>query len=734
MRQPENMILASAAPNERTLEAMQLTVPVEFEAAAASGGAGEGGQPRPRRFKMRAYNGGVMRVVGFWRPVVVDLTGMQQANGVKAYLDHDVTRRVGHIDRIDVGKSHLNVEGVVSSTSEAAREVMADADNGYPWQASIGASILSLEDVSEGQSVQVNGKTFRGPVLVARQSRLVEVSFVGNGADDKTSASIAAGAAQEVMTMTFEQWLEKKGWKEAGLSAEQKTALKAAYQADLAAGAGGSGGNQPPADNSPAPSHNTSNQQMQASAPQGGQSGGGQSPQASASQGGHGGGGQPAASESEIIARERQRVAEIEAACSAVPMSEEVGRLRASALEGGMEVSDLRAKLLDIVRASRPQAPAVGRGYGPATPQVLSAVMVMQAGGLNDQQLLAAYGEQTLDQANKLRRLSLQGIIRACAESEGQQISALAGERDLVAAGFSTVSLPGVLSDSANKTLLGAYAAVPSVAVRVSKKLTANDFKTHTGYRISGDWKLKPLGPDGELKHASFGEKGYPYRVSTKGRFWGLTREMIRNDDIGAFLEFFQGFGRGYALTREEDFWKMVLANADNFFHANNSNYVTGANTVLSIAGLDTVTMTLRKQTDENGNALMLQGWGLVVPPELEATADSIYRSLTVNTGGSSTKDKVENANRYSGKYEPMVVPHLSNASYPGNSALAYYLFANPADVPAFGIAYLDGVETPVMEEVSALPQFLGQCWRVYGDYGVCALDPRGVVKSKGGA
>src|SRR5690606_35978478 len=53
----------------------------------------------------------------------------------------------------------------------------------------------------EGKTVTVNGREFAGPVNVARRSNLSEVSFVGNGADDQTSASIAAGAAKEMTHM-----------------------------------------------------------------------------------------------------------------------------------------------------------------------------------------------------------------------------------------------------------------------------------------------------------------------------------------------------------------------------------------------------------------------------------------------------------------------------------------------------------------------------------------------------
>ena len=54
---------------------------------------------------------------------------------------------------------------------------------GFPWQASIGADILEAEFIPNGSQIQVNGRTFDGPLYVIRQSILKEISFVDTGAD-----------------------------------------------------------------------------------------------------------------------------------------------------------------------------------------------------------------------------------------------------------------------------------------------------------------------------------------------------------------------------------------------------------------------------------------------------------------------------------------------------------------------------------------------------------------------
>ena len=186
----------AVGPDNNAPRELTFTSDLRLEAAAPMGQEGQGPRP-PRKFNMEAYGGGPLQLAGWRFPVVVDLDGLSIRNGAKAYLEHNRQARVGHLDSVNVEGGKLRVTGMVSSTSPTAREVTADADNGYPWQASIGAGVQQVEFVGEGKSVTVNGREFAGPINVARKSSLSEVSFVGNGADDQTSASIAAKAAKE---------------------------------------------------------------------------------------------------------------------------------------------------------------------------------------------------------------------------------------------------------------------------------------------------------------------------------------------------------------------------------------------------------------------------------------------------------------------------------------------------------------------------------------------------------
>ena len=100
---------------------------------------------------------------------------------------------------------------------------------------------------------------------------------------------------------------------------------------------------------------------------------------------------------------------------------------------------------------------------------------------------------------------------------------------------------------------------------------------------------------------------------------------------------------------------------------------------------------------------------------------------MTVNSGGASTDAQILNANPFSGEYVVAVSAYLSNTT-------AYYLVADPNDLAAIEVAFLDGVETPTVESGSTEFDTLGMNFRGFWDFGVSFLEPRAALKSKGAA
>jgi hypothetical protein len=119
-----------------------------------------------------------------------------------------------------------------------------------------------------------------------------------------------------------------------------------------------------------------------------------------------------------------------------------------------------------------------------------------------------------------------------------------------------------------------------------------------------------------------------------------------------------------------------------------------------------------------------------LVPTALSAIGSQLYKSLELRDTTANAKFPV--ANPHQGKFRVEVSRYLGNAQYTGNSAKAWYLLAEPTDLPVIEVAFLNGQESPTIETAEADFNQLGVKMRGYHDFGVALQDPRGGVKSKG--
>lgn len=171
--------------NDKT-ENLTLTAPVELlrgapedapEASAAITG-----------FDLSAYTGAV--VERLWGRLVIALDGITASQQMPVFLGHDQDRIVGYAQRAGNEDGAFRVRGVFSQHTDAAREVMALAAEGFPWQASIGVSPRAIHELPTGAVMEVNGRQITGPIDVWTASEVFETSFVPLGADSTTSATV----------------------------------------------------------------------------------------------------------------------------------------------------------------------------------------------------------------------------------------------------------------------------------------------------------------------------------------------------------------------------------------------------------------------------------------------------------------------------------------------------------------------------------------------------------------
>lgn len=687
---------------------------VELEASAPP--PADGQPPRARRFSMTAYTGGPMVLAGWKFPVIVDLAGLVFGRQQRPILlDHqrDVEHIIGQSDTLAVRGHQLIVAGQVLGDSTQAQQVIGLHDRGFSWQASIGARAEQVEFIPDGKTVEVNGREFPGPVNVARRAHLGEISFVALGADENTTASIAAGKEAEGRrpeaggneTVTHNQdeafgtWVKAQGFEIEQLTEAQRTNLRKFFDA----------GRQPapPVATIVGPIHGADD---------------------------------PVTLMRAQAAAERRRIFRLHQICGdAFP------ELEARAIAEGWD--EARTEL-EVLRASRPKNTASPHGFDTTvhSAAAIEAALCLSA-GLSEERVGKWYDQRTMEAAisRDLRGASLHTLLYEVIRAAGSYArpgrvdddtirAAFVANNSLIAAsgtGFSTISLAGILSNIANKTMLAAYEAVNSVAQEICATTDVNDFKQVIRYRMTASGIFQKVGPDGELKSASLSEETYTNQVETFGRIIALTRQMLINDDLGAFLQIPRAIGRMSALALEEAVFTLLLSNLNNFFSPNNKNYFEGANSTLDIPGLTKAEQMFLDRVDSQGKPILITPAVLLVPTSLKVVAEQLFREVWLNQVPADNKPQPA-TNPHAGKFRPVSSPYLSLSSIPGNSSTAWYLLAEPTDVAAIEIAYLRGKRTPTIESGETDFDTLGMKWRGFFDFGVGLQDPRAAVKSKG--
>ena len=373
---------------------------------------------------------------------------------------------------------------------------------------------------------------------------------------------------------------------------------------------------------------------------------------------------------------------------------------------------------LNATRDERPAAPAVHIVQNDRSPEVIEAAFALQGGLPNVEQ---KYSVQTLEAAAKIQRTtSLGEVLLAAAEAGGytgpRRLSA-ATLRPILQAAWSTHSISGVLSATYNKFLLAGFDGVESSWRSIASVRSVNDFKTMTSYRLNGGMKFEKVANGGAIKHAALSDESRTISADTYGIMTSITRTDLINDDLGALTSVPQKLGRGGALAFNDAFWASFQDDSA-FFTTGRGNKKTTAG-ALSLANLKAIATMFRKLKDPDGNPVAVDPRVLLVPADIELAAAEIMGSALL-VGGSSAAPSV---NVLAGRYQVVSTSYLTSAE-------DYYLLASPADMPVMEVAFLNGVQSPIVETADADFNTLGVQMRGYFDFGVAKAEYLGGVKA----
>jgi len=654
-------------------EQLTLTASMRIEAGGVADRSDDDAKAKLPRFSMIAYTGGPMRLAEWKFPVVVDLAGMSIPSQVRPIrVGHDTDKRVGHTDAIRVDGGTLTAEGIVSCTGRTAQEVVADAHNGFPWQASIGATVDQFEFVKDGQMAAVNGREFAGPVYVVRRSTLGEISFVDLAADGNTSANVAA-SARENDTM-----------KDTEVKQQQQNIEAADAQA--ADGTGKETG-----------------------------------PSATA-------GIDPAGDIRAEAAAEQERIAAVRKVCG------DHADLAATAIKEGWDVTKAELEVLRAERPKAPAVTVTGehspvraieaglclratddtkfveaeygRDYLDGAQRyrrmglVQAAAMCLRIDGLEADLDSAAIVRAALSTTSfpvLLSNVANKALLKSYTDFPSTALS-WCGQGDLP--DFKTQT-------RARLNLSGGLQEIGPDGE--PKHLTASD--------ESAVVKLKTQALAFAIGRSDIINDDLGALTRLPAAFGAICRRKI--DD----------------LVYTKLLANKLSDGTTSLFASGNKNYLTGATTVLSAEGLRKALETFRKQTDSQGNAIGLQPRYLLVPPELEFIARQLINSASLQHVGAATAADKNNPtyNPFQGVFTIIVEPRLSNTTYAGASESAWSLICDTAVCDTVEVDYLNGQRTPTITQVGN-GSILRVEYEVVFDVEANVVDFRGMVKSKGAA
>lgn len=426
----------------------------------------------------------------------------------------------------------------------------------------------------------------------------------------------------------------------------------------------------------------------------------------------------------DAVRAERARIAAITEAVSAsrgVLPAQTADEIFQTAVAEGLAVEAVRGRLWDamLARAHKPSIPAT-QVHGTASlddPTVLREAMADAIAARAMPNYQAKGGGRHSEFVGWRPSDMLSELMRARGERNIPRDPARLAER-----AFHTSSdFPLLLAASANKMLQAAYQPAQPTYRQIFLRRDFRDFKPHRHLRVGDFPNLLAVAESGEVQAGTISESQELVSLLTFARRIRVTRQMLVNDDLGAFTDFAAMIGRrvadfenatAYALVNTASGAGPTLAtgSATVFSTAAGRANQAASGTAIDLANLATGRAAIMKQKTLDGLPISVgASMRLLVGPNQELTS----RQLTVSVAATQTS----NANVFAGFIQPVVEPQI-----PSNR---WYLFAAPEAAPVYVYGFLNGAEGPQVSTgpVSGVD---GVEVSVIHDFGVGAIDFRG--------
>ncbi|GIW83209.1 MAG: hypothetical protein KatS3mg105_5016 [Gemmatales bacterium] len=709
-------------------------------------------ESRTRRFQIIAYTGGPMSIDSFDAPVVVDLSGLDfSKQRIPILYDHipSIDHVIGQSDSISIENGKLVARGrfVLDKPDSLASAVLAKADSGYVWQASIGAMADDIEYVDENQTIAVNGSEFQGPLYLVRRARLREISFVVLGGDASTSAIAARSKLGKSrlfvsggMQMTFEEWLLSLGFEDqASLTEVQLANLKLLFDEHVSEGESAEPSEDEAGDSTDAVPAEEGEAMAQAPV-------------------------EDDQEEEEQIPTNgamasAARILEIQAICESYgnPKTSSGIPLSVHAIANRWTPERVRKEISLInLRASRRVAPnGFVRSTAPSI-EALQGALLLRCGVRCDSKVFRKFGNysipswlrldvnspqfnQVMEASHRLSSYSILDMCRTALQASGRPVPL--EREEMIRAAFSTGSMGAIFTTSVNASLLMSYFEAPDTTAEWTRTVDVTDFKEQERVRVETGPGLKLLPRGATADHASFEANVEKYKIYRFARMFQIDEQDIIDDNLSALSDTPMRFGIAAARLRPDLVYSLILSNptlnstGSALFSAAHGNNMTTA--ALSAAKLREAVknMMLFK---ENGVNLNVNPTHILVPPSLRHLAYELTNSsqILIATGATTLAERGNINALAADGLVPISEPRLENGvrdpkteqDLPG-SADRWYLVST--DIPTVEVAYRAGTgRAPVVRSYMLDRGQFGIGWDVSLDIGAAVIGWAGLLRA----
>ena len=420
-----------------------------------------------------------------------------------------------------------------------------------------------------------------------------------------------------------------------------------------------------------------------------------------------------------VRAEERRRISEIQRIGAAARMSPEQ---IAAAVDNATSVQSFRDLAVEAMLA---QASTHETRVGTTAASVSVDAADKRRGAMTDALLNRINSSvYKTDEQNPFRYMSCLRMAEESLAAVGISVRGMTPDRLAVKAMQNTGDFANVLENSARKLLLARYAIANPTYKVWTKATTTPDFKTMSRSRLSEVPTFLKVPEGAQITIGTMSDSKETYALATYGRGVSFTRQMLINDDLGAFNDLVTRFGDQAAILENKTVYSILTTNAnmsDNaalFVDATHGNLKTGT---IGNTGLDTCFTAMGIQKGMDGvSVLGLTPKYIIVPKAKEATARSAMMAIGPNV-------KASDQNWFAGRLE-VVADGVLDAS----STAEWYAAADPNLYPGVEYAHLEGAEGPQILRKEDEGAVLGVNLYAYLDFAAKAVDWRPLYKSSG--